>query len=404
MSSESLSGGPLDAVVVVDLGQQYNAPYATLLLALAGAKVIKVEPPGGEGLRRRNEVKGSGAGLPFYLMNSNKHGITLNLKDPRGKALLLEMLERAEVLVENYRPGVMDRLGLGADELCRRYPALVYASGSGYGQSGAYRDMAAMDLTVQAMSGVMASTGFPDSPPVKAGPAIADFFGGVHLYGAIVTALYRRSRTGRGTRLDVAMLDAVLPALMSNIGALLGASTPVPERTGNRHGGLSVSPYNVYPTKDGYIAVLGLTDVHWASILTLMNRADLLGDERYATMPARVRAMDEVDTLVADWTSLSTTDEVFGLLRDSGVTCAPVRTLRDVLYDPHLRQRGMVEDRAVPGIGTLPLIHSPLLCAGADRVPLRPAPALGADNEGILGQWLGRSRAQLDALRADGVI
>jgi CoA:oxalate CoA-transferase len=395
---------PLAGVVVVDLGQIYNAPYATMLLALAGADVIKVETRTGEPLRKRNAIKETGADLPYWMLNSNKRGVTLDLKDPRGRDLLLEMVARAHVLVENFRPGVMDKLGLGPDVLLARDPSLVYASGSGYGQEGAYRDLPAMDLTIQAMSGIMTSNGFTENPPVKAGPAVADFFGGIHLYGAIVTALYQRAVTGQGARLDVAMLDSVYPSLLSNLGLLLGAESPPPPRAGNRHGGLAVSPYNVYPTRDGYLALITVTEAHWDGILETMGRADLIGDPKYATKNARVAAMEDVDELLAGWTSSLGTAEVFKLLREAGVPCAPVRELREVVDDPHLRERGMIQDHDVPGVGVLPLMHTPLRFVGRERIPLKIAPTLGEHNDEIFGGWLGHTQEELAELREAGVI
>lgn len=395
---------PLAGVVVVDLGQQFAAPYATLLLALAGAEVVKVEPLDGEALRQRAEVKGSGAGLPFYLMNANKRGVTLNLKDDRGKELLREMADRAAVLVENFRPGVMDRLGLSPKALRARNPSLIYASGSGYGQVGIYSDLPAMDLTIQAMSGVVASTGFTDQPPVKAGPAVADFSGGIHLYGAIVTALYQRALTGRGARLDVAMLDAVYPSLMSNIGAVIGADNPPPERTGNRHGGLSVCPYSIYPTKDGHVAILCIGEHHWRALATIMGRPELVDDPRYATKPARVRVMNEVDAMVGEWSRSRDTETVFSTVRAGGIPCAPVRNLREVIDDPYFRERGLIQDQDVPGIGRLPLIHTPMYFADERRLPLENAPALGADNDRVYGRWLGHDADEIETLRREGVI
>jgi CoA:oxalate CoA-transferase len=367
---------PLDGVVVVDLGQIYNAPYTTLLLALAGAQVIKVEPLGGEHSRTRMQVS-LGSGIAFYMLNSNKQCVTLNLKDPRGRQLLMDLADRADVLVENFRPGVMDRLGLGPAVLRDRNPRLIFASGSGYGQTGQYRDMPAMDLTVQAMSGVIASTGFPDEVPLKSGPALSDFLAGIHLYGAIVTALYRQARSGEGAELDVAMIDSVFPTLMSNIGPFVAAAIqggpPPPERTGNRQGGLAESPYNVYPTKDGYIAVLCITDQHWRGLTEAMHRPDLLSDPKYSTKLARIAAMDDVDALVGEWTGAQETGQVFAALRVVGVVCAPVRSLGTVIADPYFRARGMISDVEVDQIGTLPLIHSPLYFAGRPRVPLEAA-------------------------------
>ena len=182
---------PLRGVRVLDLTQIYNGPYATFLMAMAGAEVIKIEPPGGEYLRRRDAR--AGAFMPFAMLNGCKKSVSLNLKSAKGRKIFLDLVEDADVVVENFSPGVMDRLRLGYDELRARNPAIIFASGSGYGQDGGYRDLMAMDLTVQAMSGVMSVTGYPDGPPTKAGAALCDFFGGVHLYGAIVTALFRRA-------------------------------------------------------------------------------------------------------------------------------------------------------------------------------------------------------------------
>ena len=230
--------------------QIYNGPYATFLMAQAGADVIKVEPKGGEHLRRRGVV--GGASLPFAMLNANKRSVSLDLKNPQGRDLLIEMVKRADVLVENFAPGVTERLGLGVEAMHKINPRLVYAQSSGYGQEGLYRDYPAMDLTVQAMSGIMDITGFPEREPVKAGPALCDFFAGVHLYGGIVTALLDRERTGRGRTVEVAMLDAVYASLASTLGMSFGQGWTDAGRTGNRHGGLAESPYNVYPTSDGY--------------------------------------------------------------------------------------------------------------------------------------------------------
>ena len=218
---------PLKGVTVLDLGQIYNGPYAALLMAMSGARVIKVEAPGGENMRRRAAV-GGGAMLPFAMLNSNKEFVTVNFKSDAGCDLFRKMVRKSDVVIENFAPGVMDRLGLGPKLLMQENPRLVYAAGSGYGWSGPYRDYLAMDLTVQAMSGVMAATGFPDRPPVKAGAALCDFFGGTHLYGAALAALFEARQTGVGRFVEVAMLEAVFPSLISALGLLaVGVSAVV---------------------------------------------------------------------------------------------------------------------------------------------------------------------------------
>ncbi len=194
---------PLEGVTVVDLGQIYNGPYCTFLMAMAGARIIKIEAKGGENLRRRGVV--GGAALPFAMLNSNKTFATLDLKSARGCELLRAMVKKSDVLVENFKPGAMERMGVGYASLRQINPKLIYGSGSGFGRSGPNKDYPAMDLTVQAMAGIMNVTGFPDRPPVKAGPALCDFSGGVHLFGAIMAALYEREKTGVGRLVEVSM-------------------------------------------------------------------------------------------------------------------------------------------------------------------------------------------------------
>jgi crotonobetainyl-CoA:carnitine CoA-transferase CaiB-like acyl-CoA transferase len=196
---------PLTGLVVLDFGQIFQGPYATLLLADAGADVIKIEPLHGEPLRRR-AAPGKTSTLPFAMLNQNKRGITLNLKHPRGRELLFDMVRRADVLLENFSPGTMDDLGVGWSVLHPLNPRLIYATGTGFGISGPDRDNLAMDLTIQAVSGLIATTGFPDGPPVKAGPAVVDFLSGIHLYAATITALFERERTGIGRLVEVAAL------------------------------------------------------------------------------------------------------------------------------------------------------------------------------------------------------
>ena len=397
----SEAAGPLAGITVLDLGQIYNAPYATFLLALAGARVIKVEPRWGDNLRSRGKV--AGAGAPFAMLNANKEGVTLDLKHPEGAALLRRMAARVDVVIENFRPGVMDSLGLGAERLRADNPRLVYAAGSGFGSTGPYRDWPAMDLTIQAMSGVMAVTGFPESGPVKAGPAFGDFLGGIHLYGAVMTALFQRERTGEGCSVEVAMLDSVYPALMSSLGLFFGGTGDTPTRTANRHSGLAESPYNVYPTTDGHLALICVTDAHWRSLVVVMGRPDLAAREDLATRVQRVARMDEVDEIVGAWTATFPKEELAAKLRAAKVPCAPVREIGEVVVDPHLHQRGMLQEVDHPEYGRLTVPHSPLH-VGPYRAELTPSPALGQDNEAVYGQWLGLSDDEVRDLADRGII
>jgi CoA:oxalate CoA-transferase len=375
---------PLTGLLVLDLGQIYNGPYCSFLLARAGATVIKIEPPGGENMRRRAVV--GGAILPFAMLNSNKRFITLNLKSEAGRDLLLDLSVKADVVVENFAPGVMDRLGVGPQALLKRNPRLVYGAGSGFGWTGPYREYPAMDLTVQAMSGVMSITGEADGPPMKAGPALCDFFGGVHLYGAIVTALFERERTGEGRFVEVAMLDAVYPSLSSALGLWYGTQGAAPARTGNRHSGLAEAPYNVYPTNDGWLALI------------------CVSDERLGSLKGRVANMDEVDALVSAWTRRFGKEELFALLMRHRVPCAPVRELSEVTSDTHMRQRGTLQTIHHPTLGEIPLYAGPMRFEGSDEIEIEPSKALGADTDDILAELLGKSAVDISALRQMGAV
>ena len=396
------AGYPLQGVTVVDLGQIYNGPYCTFLMAMAGARVIKIEAKGGENLRRRSVV--GGAALPFAMLNSNKTFATLNLKTERGRELLRAMVNKGDVLVENFAPGAMERLDVGYESLRKINPRLIYGSGSGFGRSGPNMKYPAMDLTVQAIAGIMNVTGYPDRPPVKAGPAMCDFFGGVHLYGAIMTALYEREKTGVGRLVEVSMQEAVYASLSSNLGLHYSMGNSVPPRTGNRHGGLAEAPYNVYPTADGHIAIICVSEAHWKALLKAMQREDLLGDARFSDLKHRVDHMDEVDALVAEFTALHTKKALFDLLMAHRVPCAPVRDLDEVVNDEHMHARRALEWVEHPMYGRVCLPNSPMRYDGVEPIALRPSGPLGRDNQEVYGDWLGLSADDIAGLQAEEVI
>jgi crotonobetainyl-CoA:carnitine CoA-transferase CaiB-like acyl-CoA transferase len=395
---------PLEGYRIIDLGQIYNGPYSTLLMALLGAEVIKVEPLQGEIVRQRDPS--SRMPYPYLMLNSNKKSVTLNLKHERGKAIFRQLVEKGDVVLENFAVGVMDRLGFGYEELKKINPRIIYASSSGYGRGGPYSHYSAMDLTVQAVSGVMAITGYPDMPPVKAGPAFSDFTSGIHLYGAVVTALLRRERTGKGCMVEVAMHDTMYPSLTSNLGSYYQKGFVVP-RTANRHGGLAIAPYNTYPTQDGWIAIFCVTEDHWKLLCPAMGRADLLEEARFATNADRAKHMEEVDAIVGGWSTQFTRDELTELLTTSGVPCGPVLTLDEVADDPHLKQRQMIVELEHPDKGPIKVIGCPLKFYTEDgslQLEVLPAPGVGQHTDEVYTSLLGYSATELAALRADGAI
>jgi len=402
ISSKATPRYPLSGITVIDLSHVYNGPYATFLMAMAGADVIKVEPFHGEHLRSRGDM--GGAALPFAMLNSNKKPVTLNLKTEKGRELLREMAARADILVENFAPGVTDRLGIGPADLHKINPRLIYGSSSGYGKTGPYRDYPAMDLVMQAMSGVINSTGFPDQPPVKSGAAICDFMAGIHLYAAIMTALYERERTGKGRVVEVSMQDATYASLASNYGMVHARGAAAPERTGNRHGGLGISPYNVYPTSDGYVVLNCPGDHHFRAVLDVAGRPDLKDDPRFLTRSSRVVNFAAVDDLIERWTKTLPKDEVARRMLAAKVPCAPVRNLIEVMHDENMHARGSLQWIDHPELGRVALPHSPLIFEGTERRPIEPSLPLGACNDAVFGDWLGHSQKELAAFKAEGVI
>lgn len=394
---------PLAGITVLDFGQVYQGPYATLLMAKAGADVIKIEPPGGEPLRRRAIAAGGETTLPMAMLNANKRAVTLNLKSGAGKDLLKRMVARADVLLENFAPGTLDSLGVGYDVLRTVNPRLVYATGTGFGISGPDRDNLAMDFTIQAASGIMSVTGDPDGPPMKAGPALVDFMGGIHLYAAVMTALLQRTGTGEGQLVEVAMQEVVYPTLASSYDYHLRTGQ-APPRAGNRQAGLASAPYNAFQTRDGWVAIHVLTEAHWQNLLRAMGRTDLLDDPRFASNPARTANMAATEALVTAWTLGLSRQEVVAAAKRHRIPAAPVRNAVEVMNDPHMHQRGMLERIDHPALGPIIVPNSPLRLHGADRVVPVPSPSLGQHNQEVYGDWLGLGAEGVAALRQAGAI
>jgi CoA:oxalate CoA-transferase len=389
---------PLTGVRVLDLGHVFQGPYATFLMAMAGAEVIKIEPPKGDMSRNR----GRDGDYPFRALNGCKRGIVLNLKTERGRELLLELAKSADVLVENFAPAVMPRLGLGADIFMKVNPRLIYASASGFGSTGPYADKLALDLTIQAMSGVMSTTGEKGGRPLKAGVPVADFMSGAHLYGAVVTALYERERTGRGRALEVSMLEALFATLLPSAGHVY-ASNSVPKRTGNRHVADSYVPFDTFETSDGWVAIVCATDEHWLKFTSAMGRADLHEDQSLRQLKNRIERIEELTEEIGKWASQHTRDEVTELCQASRVPCAPLRHVDEVLADPHLRARGFLTEQ-VTAAGTVALPNSPMRYAGSSLRAIEPPPTLGQHTDTVLAELCGLGPDEIAQLRLDGVI
>ncbi len=407
---------PLDGLLVLDLTIFLSGPFATQILGGLGARVIKVEQPGlGDPARANPPYYGPrglhsarpGPGdlsLSLLKRNRNKESVTLNLKHEEGKALFRELARRADVLVENFAPGVMARLGLDEPALRAVNPRLVYCSITGFGQEGPYRGVPAYDIVVQAMSGLMSVTGEPDGPPTRAGISAADLTASLYATIGILAALHQRDRDGAGQHLDVAMLDALFSLVFDEALDVQVARGQSP-RTGNRRPRLA--PFAVYEAADGFIAICAVTDAQVAALFAAMGRPDLAGDPRYATLEARAGRPDEVDALVSEWTRAHPKADLWRALEEARVPAGPVADVPDLLADPQLHQRGMVAALEHPTAGTAEgavAAGLPLKFSRAHAALDRPAPALGQDNARVYGELLGYSAEQLADLRARGVI
>jgi len=389
----------LDGVQVIELGQIYNGPYCGLLLAYLGADVVKVEPLGGDRLRSLGEDAHE-----FLMLNSNKSSIALNLKAPEARELLLALVRDADVVIENFKNGVMNRMGLGWEVLREANPRLVYADGKGFGSEGPYAEYPAMDVTIQAIAGVMSITGFPENPPVKTGATVADFLGGIHLTAGVLAALYERERTGRGQRVEVAMHDTIYPTLASSLGALYksaGTSHEPPDRIGNRH--YIVAPYNVYPANDGHVAIMCVSQDHWTQLAALMDRPALASEGPFADLFARAARVDELDAMIAEWTAPQHKWDLTKRLLAAGVPAAPVLSMREVADDPHLLARGMIREIEHPTAGRVRVPGNPIRLESSPLRELRPAPRVGEHTAQVL-QSLGLTAERIASLRERGVV
>jgi formyl-CoA transferase len=376
---------PLEGIVVLDLGQVYGGPYCGLLLVHLGARVVKIEAPArGEPLRSGVGATATADPFAFQLLNGGKQSVTLDLKSAQGREGFLALARGADVVVENFAPGTTTSLGVDYASVSAVNPRIVYASLKAYGEDTPGRDLRGMDLTVQASSAAMSVNGFPEGPPMRCGPSLADFLGGTHLALGVLAALIERERTGRGQQVDVALQDAVIPALASNIAGWLTDPEHAPERTGNRHGGMRESPYNVYRTADGWVAILAISEPHWRSVAELVGREDLRDDPGLASPSGRVGRIDEIDAAVGAWTERHTSAEVSAALQAAGVPASQVRTVAQLVAEELTRPAPMIQQ----GIGA---DHEPTYTLGAavrlgNHRP-RPAgavPSLGEHTDTVL--------------------
>jgi formyl-CoA transferase len=394
--------GPLAGVRVVEFTTTWAGPMAGCILADFGADVIKVEHPAGE-VARRSPPLLPGTKPPVSFMqatlNRNKRSLTLDLHTPRGREIFLDLCGRADLVIENFRPGALDGWGVGWKELRARKHDTILVSISGFGQYGRDHDRAGYDPLAQAASGFLSLNGSPEGEPVKAPTFLGDDLSGLHAALAALAALRHRDRTGEGQHVDVALLDSVL---FQSTGYLtLGAMDVELPRLGNQF--RIAAPANVYKCRDGRVMVGVLVDAHWKRLARILGRPELADDPGYATTPARIARREQVDALVADWLAQRTVADAEAALLAEGLPIAPVRSYAEAARDPHVADREMLQATTVEGNPRIPVVGPP---AKFSRTPVRVrsgAPALGAHNDEILAE-LGVDAAERAELRANGVI
>jgi formyl-CoA transferase len=395
---------PLDDLRVLDLTHYYNGPYATMLLSYLGAEVIKIEAPGfGDGMRALYRRKDHPFGIPFALMNSNKRSITLNLKSDEGREIFKRMVKTADLVVENYAAGTMDKMGLGYETLREWNPRLIYASGTGYGLSGPNRELPAFDPVVQANTGVMALTGAIDSPPYKAGPAVVDILGATHLCAGILAAIRQRDRSGKGQMVELSLQESTIPSLATHIGAYYGLGLRQ-LRDGNRASGGAIAPYNAYPASDGWVMILAGDNARWRRLCQMMGYPQLADDPRFGTLAARASYRDEVDRIVGEWTCAKTRQQLMDELSANDIFAGIVKELPEVMTDPHLLERGTLREIDHPELGRMTIFTSPIRLNGEPNAPQSPAPVLGRDSDSFYEEELGFSPEEIARLPERKVI
>ena len=390
-----INQGCLDGIIVLDVGQAYQGPYAGFLCAREGATVIKIEPKGGDQARNRSSVS-RGASLPFAILNANKKSLALDLKSEEGREVFLQLVSKADVLIENFAPGVMDRLGLGWNVLRQKNTRLIYGSATGYGLNGENRDNLAMDLIVQAHSGLASLTGMPDTPPVKAGGAVADIIGGIHLFAGLMTALQARHQGGKGRLVEVAMVEALIPVLISTMGLVQGGAQSR-KKSGNKHAGFAVAPWNAYECSDGWVAIVCVSDRHWSLLSNAMGAPEFVEDPRFKTNKDRVMNMDMLDEAVTNWTKAKKCSEVVEKLAKERLPVASYRTIEDVLNDQALRERKFLLDVEHPELGKFVTFDSPIKIHDSKRPPWVPSRKLGADARDVLSNILNYSEEEIES-------
>lgn len=403
MNSPADSCNLLEGVRVLDLTRILAGPYCTMLLGDLGADVIKIEIPGrGDDTRQWGPPFTAGGESAYFLAaNRNKRSITLNLKSERGRSILKELIEQADVLIENFRMGTLEQWGLGYEQLKDLRPDLLYCTITGYGYTGPYRDRPGYDFIIQALGGFMSVTGPEDGEPFRAGIAIADLSSGIYACNAVLASLFARERTGKGQRIDISLLDCQV-ALMSYVASNYLVSGDPPRRFGNAHPNLV--PYQVFEAQDGYFAFAAGNDLQWGIFCRAAGRAAWETDPRFATNPDRLENRTELVELLNDLFSTRSVADWIELCESAGLPVGPINTMEAALSDPQVLARELVMEVPHPTEGRVPLLRSPLNIPTAPSEVRYPPPTLGQHTDEILSELLSYDSAEIRVLRDSEVV
>lgn len=394
--------GALSDLTVLDLTRVLAGPFCTMMLADMGANVIKIEQAGkGDDTRHMGPFK-NGESAYYMNLNRNKRGMTLNLKDPRGKEIFLEMVKKADIVTENFRPGTMEKLGIGYEDLKKVNPGIIYAAISGFGHTGPYKMRPGYDIIAQAMSGLMSTTGWPGGEPTRTGTAMGDVLAGLSSAIGILAAVNSRRTTGEGQKVDVALVDSSVASL-EIINMIYLVEGRVPERIGNRYE--STYPYDSFKAADGSLVIGAGNDKLWQNLCKVMGQPELAEKTEYLYVKDRVHKHEELKPIIEKWTAEYTVDEILEMLNGAGVPCAPIMSIDKIVKDPHIAgDREMFVKTEHPVAGDLTVTGSHIKLTGTPASIRTPSPLLGQHNEEILENTLGFDKDKVAQLKKDGVL
>jgi len=393
--------GPLEGIKVLSFARALAGPYASMLLCDLGAEVIKIEEPESGDMARRNGPYIQGISSYFLSVNRGQKSITLNLRDERAKKIIFELVKQVDILIENFRPGVMGRLGLSYEVISRINPKIIYASISGFGQKGPYKLRPAFDMIAQGMGGTVSITGEPGRPPVRVGYSIGDLGAALFSGLAILAALHERGKSGKGQWIDVAMVDSQV-ALCENACARYFATGEIPKPQGSRHP--LMTPFQILPSKDGYIVLITAQEEDWREFCKIVGREDLCLDPRFQSHPDRLKNFDIFEPLLNELMRTRTTSEWIALLDPAGIMCGPVNDIAQVVNDPHIVERDMVVEVDHSRAGKLKVVGTPMKFSRTPCKIEKASPDVGQHSMEVLNGLLGISIKEIEDLQNNKVI